>query len=216
MINSISQGAETLTVTASTTLGYGPGQTAPPRLLLCSPTANMNVTLPTLEPVLPNPPGTVGTSPGTGDGLLITIRNLSAYNVTVTAGGSDTVFDAPMLNQVGATANLCAVMGKGYWYNYVSPWGAAGFRNLSGTANTVTTADRYVGTPTAGTVTILAPTNYPYGVEVVTIINTSGSSDTLTPASGIVVGYGASVTLATKTSAGLLTDGTNWYISHSA
>ena len=216
MINSISIGNETLTVTSSTTLGYGPGQTAPPRLLLCNPSANMNVVLPTIPPVLPNPPGTVGTSPGTGDGLIITIRNLTSYAVTVTAGGSDTVFDAPMLTGAGATANLIASIGKGYWYNIVSPWGAAGIRSVGGTANTVATTDRYFCTPTAGTVTILAPTNYPVGVECITVINTSGSADTLTPASGTVVGVGASYTLATKTSAGLATDGTAWYLPHSA
>lgn len=214
MINSISQGAETLTVTASTTLGYGPGQTAPPRFLLCSPSASMNVVLPTIPPVLPSPPGTPGTSPGTGDGLLITIRNLTAYNVTVTAGGSDTVFDAPMLNGAGATANLCAVLGKGYWYNLISPFGAAGVRSISGTASTATTADRYIITPTAGTVNILAPSAYPVGVEFLTIINTSGGSDTITPASGTIAAVGASLTLTTTISAGLMTDGTNFYLTH--
>ena len=214
MINSISQGAETLTVTASTTLGYGPGLTAPPRLLLCNPSASMNVVLPTIPSVLPNPPGTPGTAPGTGDGLIITIRNLTSYNVTVTAGGSDSINDAPMVNGAGATASLIANLGGGKWYSIVSPWGAAGVRSISGTASTATTADRYIITPTAGTVNILAPSAYPVGVEFLTVINTSGGSDTLTPASGTIAAVGASLTLTTTISAGLMTDGTNFYLTH--
>ena len=94
----------------------------------------MNVVLPTIPPVLPTPPGTPGTSPGTGDGLIITIRNLTSYNVTVTAGGSDSINDAPMVNGAGATASLIANLGGGKWYLSV-PLGRAGVRSISGTAS---------------------------------------------------------------------------------
>ena len=216
MINPISQGQETLIITASTTLGYGGGMTAPPRFLLCNASSNINVVLPTIPSVLPNPPGTIGTSAGTGDGLLITIRNLTSNNVTVTAGGSDTLFDPALINGTGASVNLCAVASKGYWYNLVSQYGGAGYRAFGGTAVTATTSDRYLVSPTAATVTLAATTSYPIGSEVLTVINTSGGSDTITPASGTIAAYGASYTLATHTSAGLLTNGTDWFLTHTA
>ena len=216
MINPISQGQETLVVTSTTTLGYGPGMTAPPRLLLCNATAAMAVVLPVIPPVMPTAPGTPGTNAGTGDGLMITIRNLANYNVTVTAGGSDTVFDATPINAAGSAVTLMACLSKGYWYAPVPPFGAGGIRSISGTSSTATTYDRYIVTPTAGTVNILSPTAYPAGVEVLTVINTSSGSDTITPASGTIAAVGASLTLTTHISAGFATNGTDWFLTHTA
>jgi hypothetical protein len=215
MINAISQGAETLIITASTTFGYGANQTAPPRLLLCSASTGINVVLPTIPPVLPTAPGTPGTAPGTGDGLLITIRNMVNQNVTVVAGGSDTIFDNLFLNTTGAEENLCAQEGTTTWYRLVNPFGACAYRAV-GSSTTVTTGDRFVNTTTAGTVTLLAVGNYPIGTEVITIVNSSSGSDTISPASTASTIDGQTAwTLTTKTGLGLLTDGTNWFVTHS-
>jgi hypothetical protein len=212
MINSISQGAETLTITASTTLGYGPAQIAPPRFLLCNASGPINVVLPTIPSVMPVPPGTPGTTPGVGDGLLLTIRNLTANAVTVAAASGDTLVDPLQLTGQGACENIAAVYGNRSWYRSVNPGGASGVRTV-GAATTVTTADRYIITSTATTVTLLAATAVPVGVELLTIINSSSGSDTVTPAQGTVNGA-ASLTMTTKTSAGFISDGQNYFITH--
>lgn len=214
MINAISTGYETLTITASTTLGYGSGQGAPPRILMCNATGAINVVLPKIQSVGPTPPGTPGTTPGVGDGMLLCIRNLTANAVTVAAASGDTLVDPLLLGGQGATENIFACYANSSWYRQINPLGGSGVQTV-GAATTVTTANRYLITSTATTITLPAATAVPVGVEIFTIINSSGGSDTITPVSGNINGT-ASFTQTTKTSIGVLSDGTSYWLTHSA
>jgi hypothetical protein len=183
-------------------------------MLIMNATAATTVVLPPIPPVLPTPPGTPGTSPGIGDGFVLTIRNNSTNAITVSAASGDTLGDALQLGGVGSVETVMAVLGSKTWYRMVNPNGPAAVTS-KGAAYTVQTSDRYLITTTATTITLQAPSVYPANQPFVTIINASSGSDTITPASGTLYGA-ASLTLATKVSSTFLTDGTNWYLVASA
>ena len=82
-------------VTANTTLGFNPGQTAPPRFLICKAGANNNITitLPLSTAVLPSQTGVGGSPiPAAGPGFAITVFGESANStITVAAATGDTL-----------------------------------------------------------------------------------------------------------------------------
>ena len=78
------------TITQPLTLGYGSGQTVPPRYLVCNPSGAMTITLPLSTPTLPTSSSTQYI-PGTGPGYPITIYNNSANTITIAAAAGDTL-----------------------------------------------------------------------------------------------------------------------------
>jgi len=213
MYNPISYGADSLTLATGVTLGFGPGMTAPPRLLFITPTAATGITLPAIAPVPPNPPGTLGTTPGVADGFLLSIRNNANYAVTVSAASGETLADNMVLSYTGAIETLQACAINKTWYRVVQPFGAVGYRFV-GTSVTVTTTDRYINMGTAGTINLLAATNYPAGVEFVTILNPAGVTYTVAPAGGATITTQTALTMTTTVSVGLMTDGTKFFLTH--
>ena len=216
MVNPVSYGVDALTLTNGVTLGFGPGMTAPPRLLVITPTANTAITLPAITPTQPSAPGTPGTSPGVADGFIITIRNAAAYNVTVAAATGNTLADTLMLNYNGSIETIQACSSNTKWYRIVPVYGAAGFRTVGGTV-TVTTTDRYINVATATTtVNLLAASNYPAGAEFVTIMNYSGGSISIAAAGNSINTTASPYVVSTKIATGILTDGTSFFLSHTA
>jgi len=116
MFNPIAYGDNELTTTLPTiSLGYGPNQIAPPRLIVLSGAGGQTVLLPPIATVMPTPPGTPGPIVGAGGGFEITIKPLGATAPTLTPYGSDVIYDTitwaagvPKTLQVGAD-------GKWYW-----------------------------------------------------------------------------------------------------
>ncbi len=214
MINPVSYGVDSLTLVSGVTLGFGPGMTAPPRLLVIVPTAATAITLPTIGPTPPTPPGTPGTSPGVGDGYQITIRNGAAYAVTVSAASGNTLADSLVMNYTGCQETLQACEANSKWYRIVPVLGAAMYRK-AGAPLTIATSDRYVNIATAGTITLLAPSSYPPGVEFVTLLDGAGVTYTVAPTSGNINGT-AALTVASAIAVGVLTDGSNFFLTHSA
>jgi len=217
MFNAVSYGIESQTLsTAALTLGTGPGQTAPPRFLLIVPTATTTITLPAIPPGLPTPIGTPGTSPGIGDGFMLTIRNglsptATQYAVSVVAASGDTLTDPLPLGYGGNQATLYGALVNRTWYNLTPNTGNGAYRAV-GAPVTVAATDRYLQIGTAGTVTLLAPSAYPVGIEFVTLLNDAGVTFTIAPASGNI--NGTSTITITATDAGVLSDGTAYHLTH--
>lgn len=214
MYNPVSYGVDALTLAGPVTLGFNPGMTAPARLIVITPTANTSITLPPIAPTPPTAPGTPGTSPGVGDGYMITIRSAASYNVTVSAASGNTLADNLVMNYVGDIESLMACESNTKWYRLVNPFGASMYRK-AGAPVTVATTDRYLNIGTAGTITLLAPTAYPYGVEFVTLLDPAGVTYTIAPASGNINGA-AAVTVSSAISVGVLSDGSAFYLTHTA
>ena len=115
MINFIQQSPEQLTLTStSVTLGYNPGNTYPPRVLVLYPGATATVTLPPINTTLPTATSTnyaVGAGP-----LMITIKSLSGSVVNVSGNGTDAINDAIVISSTNAVATLVASMTDKTWY----------------------------------------------------------------------------------------------------
>lgn len=207
---SISTGVPTFSTTNTTlTLGYGPGMTAPPDLLLWSCTTGGTITLPAIESVLPSPPATPGTAPGIGDGFVLKIKNTTGNALTLTPTGADTI-DGYSVNGTGDLVSLQASLYNTNWNNLSSAGSYSSVRYVAGNF-TVATTDKVIIDTTAGTGTIPAPSNFTAYVPFVTIIS-SNVLITLTPASGNINGT-ASRTIAAAGEASLFTDGTNFFAS---
>lgn len=119
MINPILVAQEEFaTTTTSTVLGYGSGQTVPPRYLLCSPTANMTVTLPLSTATAPLNTGVPNYIPGAGPGFALTVMNLSStYTVTLVAAAGDTLVNVPpVLSALYSSTTVIAVPSTNNWY----------------------------------------------------------------------------------------------------
>lgn len=206
---SISTGVPTQTTTnTALTLGYGPNMIAPPDLLFWACTAGGTVTLPSIESVLPVPPGTPGTSPGIGDGYTIKIKNTTGNALTITPVGSDTI-DSYTLGGLNDIVTFQASLYNTNWNNLSASGALYPIKYQTNANYTVATTDRYLIESTAGTVTIPAPTNFTAYVPFVTIIS-SNVLITVTPASGNINGQ-ASRTIAAAGEASLMTDGTNFF-----
>jgi hypothetical protein len=208
MYNFLSQGPGTLVNTSATlTLGFGAGQTAPPMVLVQNLTASGTVTLPKINQVPPSPPATPGTTPGVSDGDALIIKNIAAFTTTLTPASGDTC-DVALIGIVGDTW-LVADAGNSKW-RAVVPGVGSGSQVTSSAGNvTLSTSTRYfVHITTAGTITIPATFNALIG-QPFTIINDTSGSDTLTPASG-TINTTASYTLTTLNSATFISDGTNF------
>jgi hypothetical protein len=115
--NSISYGPETQLFTSGVTFGYTPGLTSPVREAIMSASAGGTIVLPPTNPTYPNPPGTPGYSPGSGDGLQITVNtaNTQAYTIAVTSG--DTLANgATLTGTVGLVASFISDASNSTWY----------------------------------------------------------------------------------------------------
>jgi hypothetical protein len=96
-VNQVLYAVEAVNVVSATlTLGYGPGQTVPSRYIICNPTANMTITLPLSTAQLPTSSSTQYI-PGTGPGFPITIININSggFTVAVAAATGDTLLNIP-------------------------------------------------------------------------------------------------------------------------
>lgn len=116
MYNNIAYGADVLTVTASTTLGYGPNQTLPPRMVNVNPTAGVTITLPPIEASLPTPPGSPGSIPGAAGGFQITIHNQTTWATTIAPAGSDVIADPTTLNTVAGVITYISDETTNKWW----------------------------------------------------------------------------------------------------
>jgi hypothetical protein len=116
-MNSISQGSDDISTAAATiNLGYGPFQTAPPRLLNLTGVASQTINLPPINTIPAAPPGTPGPVTGCCDGFLLTIRvTTAAVAPTINPNGSDTI-DAATLTGAGSTATFMASGPDKKWY----------------------------------------------------------------------------------------------------
>ena len=216
MYNPVSYGVDSLTLASGVTLGFGSGQTAPPRLLVIVPTAATGIVLPAIASTPPTPPGTPGTTPGVGDGFCITVRNGAAYAVTLAAATGNTLADSLILNYTGAMETLQACAKDTKWYRIVNPLGAVGYRTVGGTV-TVATTDRYINVATATTTVVLqAASVYPAGVEFVSIMNYSGSSISIAASGNSINTTASPYIVSTKVSTGICTDGVAFYLTHTA
>lgn len=213
MWNPTSTGQNTLVNTTNTALvlGFGPGQTAPPQMLVQNLSAGGTVTLPKINAVPPTPPATPGTTPGVGDGDIIIIKSISAQLTTIAAASGDTT-DVALQSHTGDVTILQADAGNSQW-RAVFNGSASTSGNTQvapGTLSTPTLASttRYLLVTTAGTVTLPATLTafQPYAV-----INESNNSLTLTPASG-TINTTASFTLATLKSTQFYSDGSNIHV----
>jgi len=79
-----------ISTSTTITLGYSAGQTVPPRVLFCNNASAVSVTLPAIPATLAS--GTGGNYyPGVVDGFMLTVFNVGAGTVTVSAASGDTV-----------------------------------------------------------------------------------------------------------------------------
>ncbi len=106
-----------LTVTA-VTLGYAPGQTTPPQLLVMNPSANGQVTLPPTSSQQIAPPTVGQTTVGTSGGYRITVLNASTFTISAAvAVGSDTIIGSTTaLTSVNTKYTLQADPGNSVWW----------------------------------------------------------------------------------------------------
>jgi hypothetical protein len=187
---------------ASTTLGYGPGQTIPASLMLVTAAATI-----TLPPILTSTqtvlPGLV--TEGCGS-IEFTIRSAVAGTVVLAAASGDTLNDSYNLSQVGSQVTLKANPADRKWYR-TNAGGTKGYRTV-GTGGTLTANDQVVSIQAAGTTTMPAPATLQIG-QPLTIYNVA-ASQTLAPASGENFNGAANITLGALGKVTLITDGTNW------
>ena len=134
MINPILTQTEQITSTATTlVLGFGPGQTVPPRYLFCNPTGNMTITLPLSTATEPNNTGVPNYLPGAGPGYSITFFNISAFTVTLAAATGDTLVNVPaVISGLYSKATVCSVPATNNWYGLDSSSGSvSGFQTVT-------------------------------------------------------------------------------------
>ena len=204
-MNRLNVNENVLTLTASTTLGYGPNQQIPASLILVNGSGAVTVTLP---PILSSQattlPGEV--TEGTGP-IEITVRNVANYALTLAAASGDSINDTQYLGKAGASVTLRANPADRKWYR-VNAYPLA-FRTLA-TGATLAATDRIVSIADAGT-TRTPPIA---GVEVgrPLVIHNVAASQTITcPATETVTYNGAAaITLGAYGKCTLVSDGSNW------
>lgn len=211
MWNPTSTGQDTLVNTSTAlVLGFGPSQTAPPQMLVQNLAAGGTVTLPKINSVPPTPPGTPGTTPGIGDGYILIIKSIANQNTTITPASGDTA-DVALQTHNGDVTIFQADALNSVWRSVFngSASSAGNVITTVGAATTLAVTTRYLIVTAASTITLptaTAPVGQSYA-----IINESGGSLTITPASG-TVNTTASFTLTTLKSAQFFSDATNWHL----
>ena len=201
---------EILTVATTLVLGFGSGQTVPPRYLVCEPTGNMTVTLPLSTAQLPTSSSTQYI-PGAGPGYPITIYNNSAFTVTIAAATatspavSDTLTNVPTLAVQNSSVSVFAAPGENTWYGYE--------RGSSSTTATTEVTVSGLGSGSSSLTAFIA--DQPYIVTAVsTVWGTASSSGTVNveKATGTVaVGSGTAIltaSISTATTANTVATGT--------
>lgn len=141
--NVLVQVEEVVYTSVSLTLGYGSGQTVPPRYIVCNPTGNMTITLPLSTPALPTSSSTQYI-PGTGPGFPITIYNNSStpYTVTLAAASGDTLTNVPVLSTQGSSVSVFSSPGENVWYGYERSTSSTGANSFV-TANITATSTSF-------------------------------------------------------------------------
>ena len=116
-INFILQSPEELTLTStSLTLGYNPGNTYPPRVLVLWPASTATVTLPPIATALPPSGGNANYNVG-AQALAITIKSLTGQIVNVSgASSTDKIFDTLVISSSGASVTLLCSLTDSTWY----------------------------------------------------------------------------------------------------
>lgn len=118
MINFILQPIEELTLThTSLTLGYNPGNTLPPRVLVLWPAATATVTLPPIATALPAAGSTQNYNVG-NQSLMITIKSLTGQvvNISCASAATETLNDTIVISSTNAFATLIASLTDKVWY----------------------------------------------------------------------------------------------------
>lgn len=116
MVSGIAQGRNYAQVTATTTLGYGVGQTTPPLLLTCN-NAGFTVVLPPTSTFTPPPPTIGQTTVGANGGFRITVMQLAASGtVTVAPAGTDVIVGQATVGTQNAALTYQSVPESGTWY----------------------------------------------------------------------------------------------------
>lgn len=201
-MNRLNLNENVVSLAASTTLGYGPGQTLPASLMLVTAAATI-----TLPPILTSTqtvlPGLV--TEGSGP-IEFTIRSAVAGVVALVAASGDTINDGYNLGQVGRSVTLRASPTDRKWYS-VRGEGAYAFRTVAA-GGTLSANDRLVSIQGAGTTTVPAVAGMQVG-QPVTIYNVV-ASQTIAPNSGETFNGAAAITLGAVSKVTLITDGTNW------
>ena len=201
-MNRLNLNENVASLAASTTLGYGPGQTLPASLMLV--TAASTITLP---PILTSTqtvlPGLV--TEGSGP-VEFTIRSAVAGIVALAAASGDTLNDTYCLNQIGAQVTLRANPADRKWYR-TSANGTKGYRTV-GTGGTLSANDRIVNIQAQGTTVMPAVAGVEVGMPLV-ILNLA-ASQTIAPSVGETFNGAAAITLGAYGKVTLVTDGTNW------
>ena len=201
-MNRLNLNENVVSLAASTTLGYGPGQTVPASLMLVTAAATI-----TLPPILTSTqtvlPGLV--TEGSGP-VKFTIRSAVAGVVALAAASGDTLNDNYCLNQVGALITLIANPADRKWYR-LSANGTRGYKTVA-TGGTLSANDRIVTIIGVGSTTMPAPAGLEVGMPL-TIINVT-ASQTLAPSGSEKFDGANNITLAGYGKVTLITDGTNW------
>lgn len=212
MFNPISYGQDTvLNTTATITLGFGPGNMAPPRLLLMNVTQGATVNLPPISTGEPSVPGTLTAAVGVADGFVLTIKSLTNNPVTITPNGSDAA-DTIVLGAAGLVTNLIASVPGAKWYVVAGGGGESRTTNRLVTGNaTLAVSDRYLLDTASGTITLQTAALYPSYAPYTIVRDISGATTlTVSPTSPALIN---AVNLASISSASgtFYTDGTNWF-----
>lgn len=98
------------TTTGSTTLGFAPGNVAPPDLLVVSAASAVTVTLPIINPAN-------NYSLAMGGNQIIRVMNLNTQAVTVAANAADSILGSSATIAANATGQFVSAGGGGTnWY----------------------------------------------------------------------------------------------------
>lgn len=116
-VNYVLQGLESLTLTStSVTLGYLPGNTPPPEVLILWPASTATVTLPPINTILPNFTTITNYNPG-NNGIILRIKSLTGQVVNISgASATDKIFDTLVISSSGARVTLLASVTDNTWY----------------------------------------------------------------------------------------------------
>lgn len=214
--NVLVQVEEVVYTTTSLTLGYGSGQTVPPRYIVCNPTAAMTITLPLSTPTLPTSSSTQYI-PGSGPGFPITIYNNSStpYTITIAAAAGDTLTNVVNLTAQGDSISVFSSPSENVWYGYERSAGSTTANSFvtapvtaTSTSFTMFTADQSYVVTSASAVWGTASSSAGLQLEKATgttatgsgtalltaTINTAGTANTVT--AGTLIATTASLTFA--------------------
>jgi hypothetical protein len=108
--------ANSIVITATTTFGYGPGQTAPAELVIVQAGGAITINLPPINTVVPTPPTLLTSTVGVYGGARMRIFNQTGNAVTVAGQNSETIVGTISIGSANAVVTLQPVPGLAAWY----------------------------------------------------------------------------------------------------